>query len=157
MVNTNDMDWLESLELPDLSNRALVLCSRFARELKRVNGTNLVLRDPKLPKTISQVLRTTQSPGLIRIFDELIKEIEALFEQRGEPRYRGALSSTSAKIDESQITLQTNAVKTYRGTVIAEGRTQAANTGINTNTVSGNTTGQPDKKPKMYRGVIIKH
>ncbi len=157
MVNTHDIDWLDSLELPSLSNKALMLCSQFAREVKRVDGTHLALRDPRLAKNTGMVVRNNQAPVLVRIFNDLIKEIELLVEQRGEPRYRGALASTKLDITDEPSVNPSPSVKTYRGTVI----TQAAPP--SQGNVSGGEVVQPDKpavetkasKPKIYRGVIV--
>lgn len=130
-----------------------MLCSRFAREVKRVDGTQLTLRDPDLHKTIGLVVRKNQAPVLIRIFNDLVKEIEILVEQRGEPRYRGALASTKLDIANEKPVGSTPHVKTYRGTAINESSTSLKNQQeIDT---AESATKKKASKPKMYRGVAV--
>lgn len=161
VINTSDVEWVESLEPRGLSNRALMLCSRFARELKRVDGRNLKLKDPKLPRKIGQVVRTTQSPSLLKIFQDLVIEFELLAEQRGEPRYRGSLISSSNNeppYNQTAANDGSSTVKMYRGSVVQQGN-KATNASIHeSKSEPADNSKEPLEnkgKQRMYRGVPI--
>lgn len=123
MVSTKDIDWLESVDFSGLSNRGMMLCSRFARELKKADGSVLRLRDPQLPMFISRTVRTKPTPILVSIFQDLIAELEVLAEKRGQPRYRGSLTDnnatpkTSASNDQAD-QQRSEAPKMYRGVLV---------------------------------------
>ncbi len=148
MVNTQDIDWLETTEFNGLSTKGMMLCSRFARELKRVDGRILSLRDPRLPKFISQSVRANPNPALVNIFNDLVAELEVLSEKRGQPRYRGSVTNkdvieSSNASDKGQTSSQ-GAPKMYRGVMVETTKTAATHS---EKVKSQNT---------FYRGSIVK-
>lgn len=138
MVNTSDLDWLESLRNPSLSNHALMLCSRFARALKIVDGQTLELRDPKLTESICHATRRTDNPALIKIFNDLVVELKKLTEHKDHTSDRSARDFANANSRKA---------KTYRGSVLES---------TNTPDKATETVSRKKGKPVMYRGAIVK-
>lgn len=107
----SEYGWVEEIVINQLSNRALVLVSRFARILKQVNGDRLNLQDPHLAKNVVHAMNETNDPRLKRIFDDLLLEFHVLAE--GEelisPKENVAIDVDSVKSSE---------VRFYRGVPI---------------------------------------
>lgn len=99
----SEYKWVEGVAVNGLSNRALMLISRFARVLKQVNGRVLSLRDPDLAVHVVQEFQIAQDPRLEPIFNDLIKEFRALIEDSSSPKSRARPSDTE------------NSVELYRG------------------------------------------
>jgi len=76
----SEYGWVERVVTKQLSNRALVLVSRFARILKQVNGHVLSLQDPMLAKNVVAEVLAANDERLVAIFDELLVEFHQMVE-----------------------------------------------------------------------------
>jgi len=121
------------LKLSDLSNRSLVLCSQFSRELKKLDGKGLVLQDPHLPKSIAKAMLNNRSAKLTEVFEKLLKELGLDTEQTDinnnvaskEKRYRGLVQDTkqaaiNKKNENTSTVKESSAAKMYRGVPLAD-------------------------------------
>lgn len=121
------------LKLSDLSNRSLVLCSQFSRELKKLDGKGLVLQDPHLPKSIAKAMLNNRSAKLTEVFEKLLKELGLDTEQTDinnnvaskEKRYRGLVQDTkqaaiNKKNENTSTFKESSAAKMYRGVPLAD-------------------------------------
>lgn len=107
----SEYGWVEEIVINQLSNRALVLVSRFARILKQVNGHRLNLQDPHLAKNVVHVMNETDDPRLKKIFDDLLLEFHVLAE--GEE-----LLNSNENISVDVDSVQSTGVRFYRGVPI---------------------------------------
>lgn len=74
--------WIEEIELNQLSNKALMIASRFARVLKQLNGQVLVLQDPMLTRHMIEQVKETDDSELNSLFDSFLLECMAFAETR---------------------------------------------------------------------------
>jgi len=74
--------WVENIGAGQLSNRALVLVSRFARILKQIRGQRLDLQDPDLAKKVVRIASETNDLRLKQIFDDLLLEFQVIIDAR---------------------------------------------------------------------------
>ena len=113
MDNMSEYGWVENIGAGQLSNRALVLVSRFARILKQVRGQRLDLQDPSLAKKVVRIANETNDLRLKQIFDDLVLEFQSMVERRElsldiDTQLKGAVSG----LDEEPV------VRFYRGVPI---------------------------------------
>lgn len=92
-----DYKWVESVPVKPLSNRALVLVSRFARTLKQLNGNVLSRQDPQLTKKMVAEVNSNNDPRLKPIFKELLLEFHGLVEQGDRGTSEAVYSSSALK------------------------------------------------------------
>lgn len=114
----NEFGWVEEVPLSSFSNKALIIASRFARVLKRVNGNQIVLQDKHLAKKIRHEVDETNDPKLRSLFDELVVELKTFAETRNQPRYRGSVQKPA--VEKEATTTKSDSPKTvmYRGVEI---------------------------------------
>ena len=106
----------------ELSNRALVLCSQFSRELKSLDGQGLVLQDPLLTQAIATALLSNHSDRLSEVFEKLLSELQ-LDTDIENLTYRGSKAkkaepSLTTNSDTSVTSEEPRKVKMYRGAPI---------------------------------------
>lgn len=143
MYNSSDLVWVGETPLKEFSNKALVLVSRLARHLKDSDGDKLSLQDPELPKKIVGAIAESDDPKLGTLFDQLLAELTAFSESRGQPRYRGSVRIGSNKDTPSPKTSERN----YRGIIIPAD-------GVSKKTDQKETV-EKTKKKVFYRGVEV--
>lgn len=113
----SDYSWVEEIATNELSNRSLVLVSRFARLVKQVSGDVINLQDPLLTKN---VVRFGASSGDARVqasFEELLIEFQTVSESLGKPNSR---EISPHKQDENEPS--DGEVRFYRGVAIQNTR-----------------------------------
>lgn len=134
----SEYSWVEEIVVKQLSNRALVLVSRFARILKQVNGNVLVLQDPMLAKNMVREVTETDDPRLKRIFDDLLLEFHAMADNKDSAEKPNS-ATDNAHNDDGHVA--DDEVQFYRGVPIAARPRSSAT--------------EPVKKKMTYRGVDL--
>ncbi len=76
-------EWVSKVPVNKLSNRSLVLMSRFARQLKQVNGRVLSLRDPDLTMNLVREAQMANDPRLTSLLNNLLDEFFEIAENEG--------------------------------------------------------------------------
>jgi len=142
----SDYGWVEQITTSDLSNRALVLLSRFARLLKQVNGDILDLQNPRLSKNVVRYGTTSNDARVKALFEDLLIEFHIMIENKGQPHYRGTVLN---KLQSDEITTKeplpsvsdSNKKTLYRGVPLELKKT--------------NDKSQIPEKKITYRGVEV--
>ena len=144
MYNSRDLVWVGETPLKEFSNKALVIVSRLARLLRDSDGDKLSLQDPALPKKIAGAVAENNDPKLGNLFDQLVAELRAFSESRGQPRYRGSVQSEP----NTNVSSQKTSERTYRGAIIPAD-------GVNQQTDQKAAVKKTTKKKVFYRGVEV--
>jgi len=76
-------EWVSKVPVNKLSNRSLVLISRFARQLKQINGRILALRDPEMPMNLVKEAQMANDPRLTSLLNNLLDEFFVVAESEG--------------------------------------------------------------------------
>ena len=76
-------EWVRKVPVNKLSNRSLVLVSRFARQLKQANGRVLALRDPELPINLVREAEMANDSRLTSLLNNLLDEFFLIAESEG--------------------------------------------------------------------------
>lgn len=113
----SDYSWVEEIATNELSNRGLVLVSRFARLVKQVSGDVINLQDPSLTKNVVHFGASLSDARVQALFEELLVEFQTISESQGKPKRR---ESSPHKQDESAP--EDGEVRFYRGVAIPSTR-----------------------------------
>lgn len=136
---TNDYNWVESVPLSNFSNKALIIASRFARALRSSNGNQIQLQDRELAKKIVIEVSENNDPKLRKLFDELVAELSAFAETRGQARYRGTVQTSDGSDNVTKGETSESKTVMYRGVEVVKESKEPVET----------------SKKRYYRGVEI--
>ena len=79
----DNYQWVSKVPVNRLSNRSLVLVSRFARQLKQLNGRVLVLTSPDMPMNIVKEAQLANDSRLNALLNNLLDEFFRVAEAEG--------------------------------------------------------------------------
>lgn len=77
-MNASEYEWIEQLSAKNLSSSSLVLITKFARHVRRLNGRILVLRDPLLFRNMAEEVIMTRDEVLETLFNKLMVDIKSV-------------------------------------------------------------------------------
>jgi len=109
--------WVEEIATNELSNRGLVLVSRFARLVKQVSGDVINLQDPALTKNVVHFGANSSDARVQGLFEELLIEFQTVSESKGKPNRR-----ESSPNKQLEVELSDDKVRFYRGVAIQSTR-----------------------------------
>ncbi len=115
---------IATVKLSEFTNRSLVLCSQFSRELKTLDGKGLMLRDPLLPKSIAKAMRNHRSEKLTALFEKLLAELRIDTNSGNAQHLDSAAQSSAATAKKDSYAGLANKEQTktrmYRGTPVVD-------------------------------------
>lgn len=76
-------EWVRKVPVNKLSNRSLVLVSRFARQLKQITGRVLALTSPDMPINIVKEAQMANDSRLNSLLNNLLDEFFVIAETEG--------------------------------------------------------------------------
>ena len=79
----DDYKWVSKVPVNKLSNRSLVLVSRFARQLKQLNGRVLELTSPNMPMNLVKEAQLANDSRLNALLNNLLDEFFVVAETEG--------------------------------------------------------------------------
>ena len=68
------IEWLSSIKINQLSNRALTLASKLARSIRAKNGNTIKLQDEKIAVRLAEQVTSIDSPDLHRLYRDFLEE-----------------------------------------------------------------------------------
>lgn len=104
----------------EFSNRALVLCSQFSRELKSLDGKGLVLQDEFLPQAIAKAMLRNHSDKLTALFEKLLIELQIDTENEDVTDRNSRDKKTESSLETNSDTKKPAQVKMYRGAPVVD-------------------------------------
>lgn len=78
------IQWLEAIQLTQLSNRALMLASQLGRSIRRLNGEVIVLQNQGMAARLSEQVAIIGDDDLNALFRDFLEEVLRI-DDRGYP------------------------------------------------------------------------
>lgn len=115
---------IATVKLSEFTNRSLVLCSQFSRELKTLDGKGLMLQDPLLPKSIAKAMRNHRNQKLTALFEKLLSEL-GISTNSGNAQKPGSKSESSAATSKANshadsVGVEPAKIRMYRGAPVVD-------------------------------------
>ena len=130
-----DYSWVQQITVKHLSNRALMLISRFARLVKRVNGNVINLQDPNVAMQVVDQAQQFDDESVDALLNDIIEEFKRSADEQG------ILVPKAAPVEKEAAQSDTETVTYYRGVAVVSNK--------NTNKDSN------DAPKKTYRGLDV--
>lgn len=77
-MNISNYEWVKHVSATKLPSSSLVLVTKFARNVRRLNGRILSLRDPLLFHAMVEEIIITDDSELVRLFDLLVVDLKRI-------------------------------------------------------------------------------